>query len=67
MKVQSQGEGDSDPTNIDPTKMNMNMGGMSSEEMKETMENIFKRQKLENKFLKFSIYIIIINIQNHEN
>jgi len=31
------------------------------------MENIFKRQKLENKFLKFSIYIIIINIQNHEN
>ena len=42
MKVQSQGEGDSGPTNIDPTKMNMNMGGMSSEEMKETMENMEK-------------------------
>ena len=41
MKIQSHGES-SGPTNIDPTKMNMNMGGMSSEEMKQTMETMEK-------------------------
>ena len=41
MKVQSQGDSPG-PTNIDPTKMNMNMGGMSSEEMKQTMETMEK-------------------------
>ena len=41
MKVQSQGDS-SVPTNIDPTKMNMNMGGMSPEEMKQTMETMEK-------------------------
>ncbi len=39
MKVHSQGEG---PPEGDPSKMNMDMGGMSSEEMKETMNNMEK-------------------------
>ena len=39
MKVQSQAEG---PPEGDPSKMNMDMGSMSSEEMKETMDNMEK-------------------------